>query len=102
MEGKNTAMLAYIPFVGFLIAYFINAEDKNEFATWHIKNMFGLFLLFFSALVIQAQVHSLSGDLLWGLTFGFWIFSFIMAAKFKKTGIPYLSSRFQEWFQFLS
>ena len=44
--GKSTALIAYAPFVGFLIAYFINRDENHEFATWHIKNMFGLFILF--------------------------------------------------------
>lgn len=99
--GKSTALLAYIPFVGFMIAFFVNREDHLPFATWHTKNMFGLFIMFVVAMVVQAEIDSLSGDIIWFITFVFWIFSFVMATKGKEKGIPVLSEKFQEWFTFL-
>jgi len=101
-QGKNTALLAYIPFVGFLIAFFLNREDNCPFATWHIKNMFGLFILFVSAMVIMSRVHTATGDILWIVTTGLWGFSFVMAVNNKEQGIPLLSEKFQEWFTFLN
>ena len=37
--GKNKAIIAYITFIGMLIAISMNRDEKHEFATWHIKNM---------------------------------------------------------------
>lgn len=99
--GKSTALLAYIPFVGFMIAYFVNREDNYSFATWHIKNMFGLFIMFVVAMVVMNEIHSVTGDISWLLTFCLWIFSFIMAVGNKEKGIPVLSEKFQDWFTFL-
>jgi len=101
-SGNQAARLAYLPFVGFLIAYFINREDKNEFATWHIKNMFGLFILFFVATVILNQTSNPVGGIPWLFAFGLWIYCWVMAFSNKKKGIPYFSEKFQDWFLFLN
>lgn len=101
-EGRSTALLAYIPFVGFLIGYFVNKEDKHPFATWHIKNMFGIFLMFFVAMVVQSHISFFLGDILSGIAFVLWIYSFIMAYQYKEKGVPGLGDKFQEWFQFLN
>ena len=39
-KGKNLAIVAYITFIGMFIAYTINRDKKDAFATAHIKNMF--------------------------------------------------------------
>src|SRR5690606_13525090 len=100
--GKSTALIAYAPFVGFLIAYFINRDNNHEFARWHIKNMFGLSLLFIVSLVIQSQVDVLAGDILWLLCCIIWLYCWAMAFFNKKNGIAFLSGKFQEWFTFLN
>lgn len=100
--GKNTALLAYIPFVGFMIAFFVNREANHPFATWHTKNMFGLFIMFVVSMVVQAEIDSLTGDILWFISLGLWIFSFIMATRNKEQGVPLLGEKFQEWFSFLN
>lgn len=100
--GKNMAVISYITFVGMIIAYFMNREDKHEFATWHIKNMFGLLLLLLIAQVSHAYVDSLVGDIFWWAAFIGWIFSLVMAVLNKKSAIPFLSEKFQTWFQFLN
>lgn len=102
-EGKSTALLAYIPFVGFLIAFTVNSDDKHSFATWHTKNMFGIFILFFVAVVLQSDdVYNYIGDIIWLIATGLWIYSFIMAYQNKEKGVPFLDEKFQEWFKFLN
>jgi len=101
-EGKSTALIAYAPFVGFIIAFFINKDENHEFATWHIKNMFGLTLLFIISLVIQSQIDVTAGDIIWLICVLLWLFSWAMAFFNKKKGIPILSEKFQEWFTFLN
>lgn len=100
-EGKSKAIIAYITFIGMLIAYFMNRQDQHEFATWHIKNMFGLFLILIVSQVSHAYVDNTLGDVLWIVAFAAWIYSIIMALMNKKKGIPVLSEKFQAWFTFL-
>ena len=100
--GKSTALIAYAPFVGFIIAFFINKDENHAFATWHIKNMFGLFLLFIISLVVMSQIDVRVGDALWMLCCILWMYSWAMAFYNQRKGIPFLSEKFQEWFSFLS
>ena len=100
--GKTTALIAYAPFVGFFIAFFINQEKRHSFATWHIKNMFGLFILFIASLVIQSAIDFTIGDVIWAICFVLWIYCWVQAFMGKEKGIPYLSEKFQEWFTFLN
>lgn len=100
--GKSTAVIAYAPFVGFFIAFFINQEKRHPFATWHIKNMLGLFLLFIASLVIQSAINFLMGDIIWAICVILWIYCWIQAIMGKEKGIPLLSDKFQEWFTFLN
>ncbi len=100
--GKSTALIAYAPFVGFLIAFYINKDEKSEFATWHIKNMFGLSILFIVSLIVQSQINLKTGDILWFACCLLWLFCWAMAFSNKKLGIPFLSEKFQQWFTFLN
>ncbi|MCH9659965.1 MAG: hypothetical protein K0U54_03545 [Bacteroidetes bacterium] len=102
ISAKTLAIIAYITFIGAIIAYFLNKENKHEFATWHIKNMFGLIILYFISFALSTQ------ELLWevGAVFFYtsaiaWLVSMVFAILNKKVGIPFLSEKFQTWFRFL-
>ena len=41
-EGKNIAIIAYITIIGLIIAYVMNNDKKDAFATYHIKQSLGL------------------------------------------------------------
>ena len=43
-EGKNIAIIAYITIIGLIIAFVMNNEKKDSFATYHIKQSLGLAL----------------------------------------------------------
>lgn len=96
--GKSIAITAYITFVGLLIAYFLNKDDKHPFATWHIKNMFGLQIILFCSLVMP---HQLIGAIIYWTAVICWLWSLIMVLSNKQQGVPFLSEKFQTWFTFL-
>ena len=96
--GKTKAVVAYLTFIGLLIAYFINKDNRHEFATWHIKNMFGLLILLFVAVALQAYTV---GIYVYWTSVVLWIISLIMALFNQKRGVPFLSEKFQTWFTFL-
>ena len=98
ISGKNVALIAYITFVGLIVAYFLNKNEKNEFAQWHIKNMFGLVLFLFASVALQD--YSIGLYVYW-ITVAFWMYSFFMALTNNKKAIPVLSEKFQQWFTFL-
>ncbi len=47
-EGKSAAITSYILIVGVLISISMNSEHKNPFASFHIRQGFGLTLTFIS------------------------------------------------------
>jgi uncharacterized membrane protein len=98
-KDRIISIVAYFTFIGLITAYFLNRDEKYPFATWHIKNMFGLLLLLISAIALQD--YSIGYYVYW-ITFACWLFSLLMAIAGKKVGIPVLSEKFQEWFTFLS
>lgn len=101
--GKSKAIIAYITFIGLLIAISMNKDEAHDFASWHIKNMFGLTILFFASFAMSYQEYLLilGGILFYGSVF-FWLFSFIGALLDKQLGVPVLSAKFQTWFTFLN
>lgn len=97
-SGKNIALIAYLTFLGLIVAYFLNKDKKHPFAQWHIKNMFGLVLFRFAAITLED--YDLGFYLYW-LSVGLWVISFTMALIDHQKAIPYFSEKFQEWFTFL-
>lgn len=100
-SDKSIAIIAYITFIGTIIAYFLNREPKHPFATKHIQNMFGLLIILFCAQVAYNYMNPILGDVLWIASFGAWAFSLVTAIIGKEPAIPFFSQKFQEWFQFL-
>lgn len=96
--GKTKGIIAYLTFIGMIVAFYMNKEEKDAFATWHIKNMFGLLLGLFAAVWLQ---NSPAGFYVYWTVTCLWIYCLIMAVLGKQQGIPYLSEKFQEWFRFL-
>jgi hypothetical protein len=101
--GKSKAVIAYITIIGLLIAISMNKDEPHEFASWHIKNMFGLTLMFFVSVAMSYQEYLLfAGRIFFFGSMFFWLFSLIMAISNKKVGIPFLSDKFDNWFTFLN
>ncbi len=97
-KGKNMAIVAYLTFVGTLIAWSMNTEAKNEFASVHIRQAIGLDLLFLVFAIL------ISGFDRWYVTFPFWLvfivlwgFGFIGALQGKVAIVPFVGDFFQKW-----
>ena len=67
--GKNKAIVAYITFIGMFIAMSMNKDAKHPFASWHIKNMFGLLLILLVAVITQSNINLLVGDIIYWFAF---------------------------------
>lgn len=100
-KEKNHSIIAYITFIGMIIAYFMNKEDQSAYVTYHIKMMFGLVILLFVSQVSHAYINIILGDILWLISFVLWVLCLVYAIQGKKPIIPYLSEKFQSWFTFL-
>lgn len=95
---KTKAIIAYLTFIGLLIAYSMNQDKKDAYTTFHIKNMFALLLILLASLTFQNYIL---GFYLYWVAFILWIYSLIMAITHQKKGIPFLDKKFESWFKFL-
>ncbi|MCF1421933.1 hypothetical protein [Mangrovimonas futianensis] len=99
-EGKTLAVIGYLTIIGSVIAVFMNKESKNEFAAFHIRQGFGLCISYMIVGYLVSQFDNRLASL------GFWVFFGILffygllgAFTGKMYLIPFLGSKFQQWFK---
>lgn len=99
-EGKTTAIISYLTIIGTIIALVLNANKKNEFASFHIRQTVGFNLL---SMVIVWLIGSLSASLLGKLVsltlFVLWIIGLIGAIRGERKEMPVIGAYFQDWFR---
>ena len=98
-NSKTLGVIAYLTFIGLIIASIMNLEKRDKFIYFHIRQMLGLILMLIVSNVIEAYVDSYLGTGLWIVTFCSWLFGLIGAISGKKNEIPYIGHYFQSWFQ---
>ncbi|PRX55114.1 hypothetical protein [Flagellimonas meridianipacifica] len=102
-EGRTTASVAYLTIVGSLIALTMNMEPKNTFARFHIRQAFGIHLLYHGLAIVLTFAGIVQVS--------FWLFiAYIILALYGMLGalnqqrqsIPVIGPYFQKWFTFIS
>ena len=102
-KGKSTATVAYITFVGAIIAIFMNMEPKNNFSSFHIKQAIGIHLMsFFIAPIVSGFNSLLISIPFWIFFFTLWIYGFLAALQGKTSLLPIVGKYFQKWFNKLA
>lgn len=98
-KGKSAAIVAYLTIIGTIIAYFMNNETKNTFASFHIRQALGIHITYF---LLGAFVSIFDS---WMVTYAFWIFIIILwgyglmtAIQGEQKEVPLLGAQFQKWF----
>ncbi|HSM63234.1 MAG TPA: hypothetical protein VK833_04780 [Gillisia sp.] len=98
-KGKSAAIVAYLTLIGTIIAYFMNNETKNTFASFHIRQALGIHITYF---LLGAFVSIFDT---WMVTYAFWIFIIILwgyglmtAIQGEQKEVPLLGNQFQKWF----
>lgn len=99
-EGKTAAITSYILIVGVLIGMSMNSENKNSFASFHIRQALGLSLAFISFGAIISNFDSFF------ITFPMWIYISVLwsygifsAIQGQTRPIPLVGELFQKWFK---
>jgi uncharacterized membrane protein len=100
-DGKAIAIIAYITFIGLIIAFVLNMEKKNSFALYHIRQSLGLVLTalilgIINVIPILGWVISIIGSV---ILFIMWIMALISALNGKEKPVFLLGEKFQEWFK---
>ena len=98
-QGKTLAIVSYFTFVGLLIALILNLEKKNPFTSFHIRQMFGLIIMLIVSNITEKYIDSWLGTSFWIITFVCWLYGLFYALQGEYKEIPFLGSKFQEWFR---
>ncbi|MFD2034087.1 DUF4870 domain-containing protein [Belliella marina] len=100
-EDKTIAIIAYITFIGLIIAFVLNAEKKNEFAKFHIKQMLGLVLMAVvtSFIGLIPFIGWLIAFVVLFLELYMWIVGLLNAINGRMKPLPILGEKFQDWFK---
>ncbi len=99
-EGKSIAVLAYITFIGLIVAFVQNTEKKNTFAYFHIRQSLGLLCTgmalgminivpFIGWLVCMTGICAL---------FVLWVIGLLNAVNGKQTPVPVVGHLYNQWF----
>ena len=94
MDGKTKAIVAHITLIGWIVALVVNMNDKDEFASYYIRQNLGLNLL-----GIILTFIPVIGWILSIVVFVFWIMSLIGSIQGEKKETPVVGNYFQEWFK---
>jgi uncharacterized membrane protein len=100
-DGKIIAIVSYLTIIGLIIAFIMNSDKKNSFASYHIRQSLGLMISYLVLWVLIARIPYLG----WILStlgsiflFVLWIVGLINAINTKKKPVPVLGIYFQDWF----
>ena len=98
-EGKSAAITSYILIVGVLIALSMNSENKNPFASFHIRQGLGLTLTFITLGISISYFESIMiAAPMWIFISVLTIYGIFTAVKGETTPLPLLGNWFQKWF----
>ena len=101
-EGQTTAIVSYITIVGTIIAIFMNLEPKNDFARHHIRQAFGINIMFYALGFMVSFLDSFYATSAFYLfCIVLWSYGFAGAVQYKKYEIPILGKYFLKWFTFI-
>lgn len=92
MDARTKAILSHITPIGWIIAFAINANDKDEFSSFFLRQTLGIWLA--GIVISRIPVVNLFGGI---VVFAFWLLSLIYAIQNERKIIPF-GHHFQRWF----
>jgi hypothetical protein len=115
-EDKTAAIVAYLTFIGFIVAIILNSNKKTKLGAFHLRQVLGfiltlvvawicvailMFILFF-LLAFMKSVLVLLVPLLY-FAFGvsilvLWVMGFIAAINGQMKPMPVVGPLYQKWF----
>lgn len=99
-DGKTIGIIAYITLIGWIIAILMNSSKKNEYASFHIRQMLGLILLSIVISILTMNINlGLFGTILSVLLLVLWVIGFVGAIQGERKLVPIIGENFQEWFK---
>lgn len=98
-QGKPAAIVAYLTIVGTIIAYFMNNDTKNPFASFHIRQGLGVHITFYLlGLLVSAFDSWLISSAFYIFVIVLWGYGIVGAIQGQYNEVPILGDKFQKWF----
>ena len=99
-DGKLMAIISHFWIVGLVIAFVMNMNKKNYFASFYIRQMIGLNILqFLNGAIIYKFFGGTISWIFGVLMIVLWIISLIGAIKGEEKEVPVIGEHFQNWFR---
>ena len=93
MDGKTKAIVAHIFFIGWIISFVVNMNEKDELTSFYLRQTLVLHLI-----MIMGWIPVL-GNLLALVALVFLVISLLSAIQNEQKEIPFVGQYFQEWFK---
>lgn len=101
-DARISAVASYFTFIGWIIGFFINLDERHEFANFHLRQSLGIQTLFYAVgalLGLTTSVYAGYGFLLaflilWGYAVG-------TAVQNEMKPVPLVGQFFQKIFKFI-
>lgn len=93
MDARTKAIIAHITPIGWVIAFIINMNQREEFTSFFIRQTFGIWL---AGIVLSwIPVVNIIGGI---VVFAFWLLSFVYSIQGQTKEVPF-GNYFQDWFR---
>lgn len=101
MDAKLKAIVSHLFGIGWIIALILNMNNKEEYASYYIRQNLGLILAGFALGIVGwipliGWLVAIVGSI---LLFVFWLMSLIWSIQGETKPVPWLGTMFQEWFK---
>lgn len=101
MNAKTKAIVAHITWIGWIIAFILNRDEKDELASYYIRQTLGIFLFGVACSIVGVipfigWIVALVGGV---VTLVFLIMSLIWSINGEMKPVPWVGGYFQEWFK---
>lgn len=100
-EAKKIAIIAYITIIGLIIAFVMNNDKKQDFASYHIRQSVGLCLTglalgIIGIVPILGWIINIVGFF---VLLYMWVVALMNAINEKEKPAPLLGKKYENWFK---
>lgn len=100
-EAKKIAIISYITIIGLVIAFVMNNDKKQEFASYHIRQSVGLCLTglalgVIGMIPILGWIINIVGIF---VLLYMWVMALMNAINEKQRPAPILGQKYETWFK---
>jgi uncharacterized membrane protein len=102
MHPKNIALIAHLPFIGWIVAIILyyQQNDRNAFAAFYLRQTLGIYLSNLAMNIVLIGIFKMTF-----LTvpiqlavFAAVVYSFIQCINDSEEPLPWIGQKFQTWF----